>query len=112
MVKLGLSLKSPKWVKVGQKDDGDVNTYQVGSYLKVGQNHLTHFPDFNSLSSGDLIILGQSGSGFPERDSEKKIKWRARSARFHSYSVKKIKLVTRSVGSSSYSAKKDKMEDT
>ncbi|MCP4147568.1 MAG: tyrosine-type recombinase/integrase [bacterium] len=75
MVKSILSLISLKWVKVGQKDNGAVNTYQICNYLKVGQvgqNHLTHFLDFNSLSGGDLMIVNQSGSRFPERDSEKK----------------------------------------
>ncbi len=69
-----------KWVRIsksGSNDDCCVNTYQICKYLKVGQvgqNQLTHFPDFNSLSSSDLIILGQSGSGFPERDSGNKDK--------------------------------------
>ncbi|MCP4132061.1 MAG: hypothetical protein GY754_13890 [bacterium] len=74
-----MMVKSPiplKWVKVGQKDSSSVNTYHICNYIKVGQvgqNHLTHFLDFNSLSSGDLIVFDQSGAGIPERDRGKKI---------------------------------------
>ena len=65
----------PKWVKVGQKKSGRINLYLVTNYKEVGQvgqNGLTHFSDFKSLSGSDLRLLLQSGSAFPERESGKK----------------------------------------
>ncbi len=77
MVKSILSPIPLKWVKVGQINSGHVNLYQINNYKEVGQvgqNHLTHFLDFNSLLCGDLTVIGQSGSGYSERDRGKKIK--------------------------------------
>lgn len=39
---------------------------------QVGQNHLTHFLFHKFFTGNNLIILPVSGSGFTERDSEKK----------------------------------------
>ncbi|MCP4101677.1 MAG: hypothetical protein GY750_09660 [Lentisphaerae bacterium] len=64
-----------KWVKVGQINSGQINLYLISNYKEVGQvgqNHLTHFSDFNSLFGGDLNVIGQSGSGISERESGKK----------------------------------------